>query len=199
MNAAQANALSLPEILKILGCHLQKTRRHDHLYLSPFRDEKTPSFHVHVRDNVWYDFGAGHGGDVVDFACAYLQSQGFGHSVSEALRFLGDMHPFSLPRRTVKTVEKTQADGPALTVGAVHPLRHPALLQYLTDERMIPLDLARKYLVEVEVRIEWSDDGEEWIRGRAWRWTRSHVFVRFMDQRSLTGFVWVRARDVRRL
>ena len=52
--------------------------------------------------------------------------------------------------------------------------------------------------IDVEVRIEWADDGEEWLPGRAHRWTASHVFVRFEDSRSLTGFVWVRARDVRR-
>lgn len=52
--------------------------------------------------------------------------------------------------------------------------------------------------IDVEVRIEWARDGEEWIVGTAWRWTASHVFVRFEDPRSLIGFVWVRARDVRR-
>jgi hypothetical protein len=53
--------------------------------------------------------------------------------------------------------------------------------------------------IDVEVRIEWAQDGEEWLAGRAHRWTNSHVFVRFKDPRSLTGFVWVRASDVRRL
>lgn len=53
--------------------------------------------------------------------------------------------------------------------------------------------------IDVEVRIEWSADGEEWLAGRAHRWTKSHVFVRFQDARSATGFVWVRARDVRRV
>ena len=52
--------------------------------------------------------------------------------------------------------------------------------------------------IDVEVRIEWADGGEEWLRGRAHRWTKSHVFVRFQDSRSATGFVWVQARDVRR-
>jgi hypothetical protein len=52
--------------------------------------------------------------------------------------------------------------------------------------------------IEVEVRIEWTDDGEEWLRGQATRWTRSHMFVRFQDSRPATGFVWVKARDVRR-
>lgn len=52
--------------------------------------------------------------------------------------------------------------------------------------------------IDVEVRVEWSVDGEEWLPGSASRWTASHVFVRFQDSRSLTGFVWVRSRDVRR-
>jgi hypothetical protein len=53
--------------------------------------------------------------------------------------------------------------------------------------------------IDVEVRIEWAEDGEEWVTGRAHRWTNSHVFVRVKDPQSLTGFVWVRARDVRSL
>jgi hypothetical protein len=52
--------------------------------------------------------------------------------------------------------------------------------------------------IDVEVRIEWADDDEEWLLGSGSRWTASHVFVRFQDARSQTGFVWVRARDVRR-
>jgi hypothetical protein len=52
--------------------------------------------------------------------------------------------------------------------------------------------------IDVEVRIEWASDGEEWIAGSATRWTNSRVFVRFADRRALTSFVWVRARDVRR-
>lgn len=52
--------------------------------------------------------------------------------------------------------------------------------------------------IDVEVRIEWATDGEEWIAGTATRWTRSHAFVRFQDPRSATGFVWVKASDVLR-
>ncbi|MGI9085373.1 MAG: hypothetical protein ACR2FE_08755 [Aeromicrobium sp.] len=52
--------------------------------------------------------------------------------------------------------------------------------------------------IAVEVLIEWATDGEEWLAGSATRWTASHVFVRISDTRSLTRFVWVRARDVRR-
>ena len=43
--------------------------------------------------------------------------------------------------------------------------------------------------IDVEVRVEWAKDGEEWLQGRAWRWTKSHVFVRFQYPRLATGFV----------
>jgi len=159
MNAAQANALSLPAILAKLGYQPQKQRRRDHLYLSPLRQERTPSFHVNIADNIWYDFGEGRGGDVVDFACAWLESRSLGHSVQEALRFLQDMYGFAVPQEVFKArasakrapEAKTDDDCPALSIITTHSLRHPSLLRYLTDDRMIPLDLARKYLVEVEV------------------------------------------------
>jgi hypothetical protein len=43
--------------------------------------------------------------------------------------------------------------------------------------------------IDVEVRIEWTDGSEEWLSGRAHRWSKSHVFVRFQDPRSLSGLV----------
>ncbi len=150
MNAKQANAISLPEILNHLGYPPQKERRRDHLYFSPFRDERTPSFHVNVADNIWYDFGEGRGGDVVDFACAYLESRGLCHRVADALRFLVDIRPGSVLHRLLAPTADND-DAPALHVVSLRDLRHPGLLRYLTDERMIPLDLARKYLVEAEV------------------------------------------------
>lgn len=153
MNAAQANAISLFDFLKSLGYTPEKQRGHDHLYRSPFRMERTPSFHLHAADNLWYDFGAGCGGDVLDFVCTYLESLGCTHNVSAALRFLDDRYSPAAPGYTARPKRETVEDGgPALTIEGVHGLRHPALLAYLTDERMIPLDLARKYLVEVEVR-----------------------------------------------
>lgn len=51
--------------------------------------------------------------------------------------------------------------------------------------------------IDVEVRIVWERDGEQWVAGRATRWTASHVFVRVRDPRLLVPHVWVRAGDVR--
>lgn len=151
MNAAQANAISLPEILNKLGYPPQKERGHDAWYVSPFRAEKPPSFHVNVADNVWYDFGAERGGDVVDFACAWLESRHLGHSMPEGLRFLEDMGASSLPQRVARV--KAEDDTPTLHITDVLPsIQNPALLRYIANDRVIPLDLALKYLVQVEVR-----------------------------------------------
>ena len=47
-------------ILESMGYEINGRRG---MYLSPFRKESIPSFHVDSRLNVWYDFGKGEGGD----------------------------------------------------------------------------------------------------------------------------------------
>jgi len=51
--------------------------------------------------------------------------------------------------------------------------------------------------LDVIVRVEF-EDGETELEGRAIRWNRSHVCVLVNDQRMLSPYLWVRARDVRR-
>lgn len=50
----------------------------------------------------------------------------------------------------------------------------------------------------VRARVVFEHDGEEWLQGRAQRWTRTHVFVAIMDARLQIGAVWLRVEDVRR-
>ena len=60
-------SISIVEILAYLGKSLERSR--NGMYYSPFRDEKTPSFHVDESANTWYDFGAHEGGGLIDFVC----------------------------------------------------------------------------------------------------------------------------------
>lgn len=70
MKAAQAKRVPLRELLAALG--LQPARRDpakgEQWYLSPFREETSASFKVDEAKNLWYDFGAAAGGNVLDFA-----------------------------------------------------------------------------------------------------------------------------------
>ena len=48
------------------GLHPTKDNPHYGLYLSPLREERTPSFKVDYVQNLWYDFGLGTGGSIID-------------------------------------------------------------------------------------------------------------------------------------
>lgn len=62
------------------------------------------------------------------------------------------------------------------------------IVKFLPDRRPVPVD----------VRVEWEHDGEEWLPGRAVRWTRPVVFVLINDRRHHGAGLWVPTRDVRR-
>jgi hypothetical protein len=53
--------------------------------------------------------------------------------------------------------------------------------------------------IAVMVRVVFERDGETWIEGSAMRWDRTRVCVTVNDVLLSSGYVWVRARDVRRL
>ena len=53
--------------------------------------------------------------------------------------------------------------------------------------------------VDVVVRVEFDQDGETYLAGRAIRWTdnNTHACVVVNDPHLLTGHLWVRTRDTR--
>ena len=122
----------------------------DALYFSPFRAESLPAFHVDRQENTWFDFATGCGGDVVDFACAFLESRGRSHSLEDGLHFL---HPLSETSYFYSDfTAQARRKKPRLTVKEDSRLRHPDLCRFLSEDKGIPLDLARLHLREVQVR-----------------------------------------------
>ncbi len=126
-----------------------RTRNHKLLYLSPRRQEKTPSFWVDTRTNRWYDFGDGAGGDLVDLIRDYLKFCREAHTTADALRWLGNMAavPFHLP--PVPIVEQAYSE-PSLIIKSRKPIQHLALIQYV-QKRGIPLTVAHRQLKEIRV------------------------------------------------
>ena len=84
----QANQIDLVNYLEKLGYRPQKIRSNDYWYLSPLREEKTPSFKVNRKMNVWYDHAIGKGGTLVDFGKLYYKC-----SVKELLSKLEEEKP----------------------------------------------------------------------------------------------------------
>jgi len=158
---ADAKKIDLVDYLASLGHHPQKVSHQDYWYLSPFRDEKTASFKVNRKLNVFYDHGTGMGGDLIDFGTRFYTC-----SVSEFLRRLaGQLNRNSLsfhpPKQASKTEllpasgdtfsageKKENRDGKILIVGD-RPIVSKPLLEYL-KKRCIPLEIAERFCSEVD-------------------------------------------------
>lgn len=82
-NCKIANQIDLVNYLETLGHEPSKIKNQDYWFLSPFRNENTPSFKVNQKLNLWYDHGLGKGGNVVDFGIEYFRC-----TVSEFLQLL---------------------------------------------------------------------------------------------------------------
>lgn len=207
MNASHANAIALSQILHMLGFHPVSQKGNDCWYLSPLRKEKTPSFHVNDKKNIWYDFGGEKGGTVIDFVQAYLQSQGEDHTVRDALRWLENMILLPEVYSAVPEPEFTETDA-CLTLKARTDLKSACLIRYL-EERGISQAVATKYIKELHIHnshtgndffclgFKNEDDGYElrnpmfkgclapktlsFIRGSKVLPKEIHVFEGFMD------------------
>ncbi|MCE7056879.1 toprim domain-containing protein [Algoriphagus sp. AGSA1] len=147
MDIEKAKSIPLSAILEKLGLSVKKQTQKEAWYLSPFRDEKTPSFHVDLSKNIWFDFGENRGGDSIKFVCDYLESGGYDFTVSDALRWLRNMVEGTAdfqPSPAIKNID----ENPKLVLKDVHPLRHAALIHYIKS-RGIPPKFAHKYVREV--------------------------------------------------
>lgn len=148
MNTYQAKRLPLKDILAALALAPVKEVRGELWYLSPFRAESEPSFKINLERNIWYDFGLGAGGNVIDFAMQY----GNVSTVGAALGFLDDLMGGTLvspsPPQKPRPAPHSPAPADDFELREIKPLENKALIYYLR-QRAIPLDLAREYLQEI--------------------------------------------------
>lgn len=113
------------------------------MYLSPLRTEAAPSFKVDYAKNLWYDFGSGEGGSIIDLVMRLE-----GCSVGEAIAKLENGSDFSFHR--TQSVAPTQS---SLRIVSIESLQNPNLLHYLQTKRCIDLDTAKVYCREIHYTI----------------------------------------------
>jgi hypothetical protein len=146
VNTYQAKRIPLQTILAKLGCEPHHTAKGELWYASPFRQESEASFKVNPERNVWYDFGLGDGGNVLDFVTQYYQVS----TISEALRKLEGMEGWIAKAPVAPKPSKvTEKDlGESMSVSKVQPLQNTALIKYLQG-RGVNVDIARSYVQEI--------------------------------------------------
>ncbi|WP_235317660.1 CHC2 zinc finger domain-containing protein [Porphyromonas sp. COT-108 OH2963] len=66
MNIEHIKSLSLKDYLANKGHYPVKEYTTYGMYRDLFREESSPSFKVDYRANLWYDFGSGEGGSIID-------------------------------------------------------------------------------------------------------------------------------------
>ena len=146
MNTAKAREISIEKVLQNLGCEAIKTNGDDIWFLSPLRQEKTPSFKINRKLNKWFDHGEQIGGNVIDFCIAK-----FGFNVSEALEYLKKFDDFSFFQKQIfeTTDEKDNIDH----IEKIIPIQHIALIQYLKSRGIINYEKVRN-LKEIHYSIK---------------------------------------------
>jgi len=143
---------SLVDLLNRLGYQPVPKRGREKMYISMLRDNDTnPSFSVNDELGVWFDHGAGKGGNIIDFGLAYWKHLSF----SEVVKKIQDV--CSLPAAEPRPRRPRNASKVYHVVERVKPLGvHPAITDYLKSRGVF--DVAKFYLSEVYYYVE--DDNE---------------------------------------
>lgn len=115
------------------------------MFLSPLRKERTPSFSVRYDKGLWYDFGLGEGGTLLQLV---MRLEGCG--MAEAIRRLRKGPVDEAPFQPLPTA-LTREDSPLRILG-IGEIRHPALIGYLR-ERGIALAVAGALCREVHYAV----------------------------------------------
>lgn len=151
MNCTTANRMSIAGFLQGVGITPESHNNKSFWYLSPLHKENTPSFKVNRVKNVWYDFGIGAGGRLVD-----LVSQLYRVDIPGALLILSGAET---PKASFSFDQQDNNLESNIEIKHVQPLQNRALIQYL-DSRRIPFKIASNFIKEAYYNITKPDTGE---------------------------------------
>jgi hypothetical protein len=143
LSFSDAKAIQIIDYLSQIGFEPAKIRGNDHWYHSPFRHERTPSFKVNTKLNVWYDHGSGEGGTIVDLGSKLHQC-----SLTEFLDKLSASNYSTVPR------QKPAFEPPEnkLEIISAKELSNCDLIHYVESRKILP-HFAREFCKEIEFTI----------------------------------------------
>ena len=142
MNIDQIKKIKLQEFLVTIDCKPVKQYGVNLMYLSPLRTEKHASFKVNTELNLWYDFGIGRGGNIIDLAELLYNSSDVSYLIRQIERNAPSCVSVSLPTAKPNTPQNSFENLQILSIA------HPALIKYL-GERCINIEIARTICKEL--------------------------------------------------
>ena len=151
-------SISIVEIMAHLGKNLYNQKG---MYYSPFRDEATPSFHIDVATNRWYDFGTSEGGGLFDFVCRIAGiTRG---EVYDWLASFRSMIPESEYREVVQKAKKVKPSR-IIIDSASHNFTRRKLIEY-AEARAVNRRILERYCEEVIYHIDSFPDKQFYAIG----------------------------------
>jgi len=138
--------INIKEFLLKQGIIPHKEHSSYGMYLSPLRDETHPSFKVDYNLNLWYDFGAGYGGSIIDLVM-YMNNCDF----KEAIKELKDKSNFLFHCNS--SPEKSFEDKILVEIESIKSLSNNYLINYLKHRRHIDINIAEAYCKEIHFNI----------------------------------------------
>lgn len=143
MTIQEIKTIQISDFLTSKGYEPTSRKGYKWWYLSPLHTEQTASFKVDRNKNVWYDFGLGKGGNILDLAMELYHTQ----SISKILHLI-DRSTIP-PQASIRLTEPNEYT-PFEDI-EVKELTHPALLNYLLS-RGIDSVTAKKQCLEIHYK-----------------------------------------------
>ena len=140
MNDAKEEVRARLNIEDVIGEYVQLKRAGRNLKgLSPFTDERTPSFMVSPEKQIWHDFSSGKGGDIFTFVML-VEGMDFRQALEHLARKAGvDLGLFS--RGDGRTAKRRARAREALKLAAnfyqQNLVKNPAALEYAVKKRRL--------------------------------------------------------------
>lgn len=166
MTIEEIKSVSIVQFLESLGYHHVYILKENYWYLSPFRTEASPSFNVSPKKNLWNDFGAGEGGNLINL----VQKMNPSWNNHEVLTYLEQKikehhlqysEDYEVQRKEDERKEAWKQDQAAqrekakeanTIIERIVGLSHPYLRDYIL-QRCVDYDIAKEYCKEVHYRI----------------------------------------------
>lgn len=140
--------ISIADYLHARGIQPVKQYGSYALYNAPYREDYTASLKVDFARNLWYDFGLGKGGSIIDLVMLLQRCnahEAMSHLAGNALSF----------HRAIPSKEEISKQPPSTRrILGISEELPPHLQRYLQEERKIDLSLAKHYLRSVCYEVD---------------------------------------------
>lgn len=104
-------------IVEVIGDFVQlKKRGTNYVGLSPFSNERTPSFHVNPVKEIYKDFSSGAGGDAINFL-----NRLNGWQYVQSIQYLAKRYKIDIGENDFVYIPKIRLQKPALPPDLIHP------------------------------------------------------------------------------